>query len=88
MSLGPNIPPNIIPSAVNWVMDLLTFAPNVPPTQLQLENAAAARIFDKLKVKRIASNYVIEVGYTNESAALATRIANGIAKAYSRAELD
>ncbi len=83
-----NVPPGLIKSAIHRVVDLLSFRDKTSPTQQEIDYAAAKKISDNLKVKQVAASYVVEIDYTNEFPALAARIANGVAQAYSTAALD
>lgn len=53
-----------------------------------IEAEIAEEVGSALKVKRVGLTYVIEIDYTSVDRELAARIANGVADAYSVAELD
>ena len=59
-----------------------------PPSREEVERAAADKLVDNMKVKRIGQTYVIEVDYSSRNAALAAQIANGISDAYTVSELE
>ncbi|QGM99221.1 polysaccharide biosynthesis tyrosine autokinase [Methylocystis parvus] len=79
-------PPGLMSSLISVVTNWLRQAP--PLSLDEIESEIAQQIGSGLKVKRVGLTYVIQIDYTSTGRELSARIANGVADAYSLAELD
>jgi len=79
---APGFVSSLVSKATSWFRD------PAPPSIDDIEAGIAQEIGAALKVKRVGLTYVIEIDYTSVDRELAARVANGVADAYSLAELE